>query len=70
MSPQPGNLGIELPVQFHDTTPPTSQSKPESSCGPYDKDKPVFPNCVHITNLTMSGMERNGNISLANIPIF
>ena len=68
--PQQVILGIDVPVQFHDTISPISQSKPESSWGPYDKYKAVFPNCVLIANLTMSGMERNGNISLAAIPIF
>ena len=51
MSPHPGILGLEVQVQFQDTLLATTQSKPETSWGPYDKGKPVFPNCVHITTL-------------------
>lgn len=68
VSPHRGILGLEVQVQFQDTMLATSQSKPETSWGPYDKGKPVFPKGVHITNLTMSGMERNLNISLPDIP--
>ena len=47
MSAQPGILGLELPVYFHDTILPTSPSTPESSWGPYDQDQSIFPNCSY-----------------------
>ena len=55
VSPEPGLFWLKLPVQFHDTILPTTQSKPESPWSTYGKDKPIFPNCVHITNLKISG---------------